>query len=113
MVANLRVIAVTSIVTGLTALAGWLAASPFGRRTAFVVASIAGTIGVLVAIRLIADRAWFNRERTRGGSIGGLVGFALAVPIAAMPLQRPAVMLASAVLVGIGVIVGSGGGANR
>lgn len=113
MVASLRVIVVTSVIAGLAALAGWLAASPFGRRTAFVAASVVGTMGVLVAIRLVADRAWFNPARTRGGSIGGLVGFALAVPLAAMPMQRPGVMLASAALIGVGVIVGSGGGATK
>lgn len=113
MVAYLRLVAVTSLIAWAAAAAGWLAGMPFGRREAFIAASAAGTMGVLLAIRFSVARSWFDPARTRGGSIGGLVGFALAAPIASMPMQRPGLAVASLALIGIGVIVGSGGGATR
>lgn len=67
-----------------------------------------GTLAILLAIRLVAGFGWLNPERRRGGSIGGLCGFALAAPLAAMNLDTPLVPLLVMAIVGIGVVLGAG-----
>lgn len=109
----LRLIVVTSILTGLGALAGVLLGQPLGRRTTMLAAMVGGTLALLAALRFVGRRGWFDATRLKGGSIGGLVGLALASPLAVMTGQNPAVLLAASTLVGVGVLVGAGPGAVR
>ena len=110
---HFRLLAFCSLITTLGALVGVLIGIPFGRRASFVLATSVGTMAVLLAIRLAAQLQWLNVERRRGGSIGGLVGLALASPLASMSLNRPLVIVAAAALVGLGVLLGAGRGAAQ
>jgi hypothetical protein len=110
---QIRLLLLVSGITTLGVVIGWLGGAPFGRSGPFIAATIAGTLAVLIAIRTATSIGWLDRERRKGGSIGGLVGLALASPLASMPMQRPEIMLASAILVGIGVLIGAGRGAAR
>lgn len=110
---QLRLLVVTSLCTGLGALAGVLVGRPLGARTTMLTAMVAGTMALLASLRLAASRGWMMPERRKGGSIGGLVGLGLASPLAVMTQQRPAVLVIAAGLVGLGVLVGAGRGAAR
>lgn len=108
-----RLLLISSVVPALFAFAGALVATPFGGRTMFVVATIAGTFGVLAAVRLAIRIGWLDSARLRGPAIGGLVGLGLGAPIAAMSVDQPLAIAIGALLVGIGTLVGGGPGAAR
>jgi hypothetical protein len=104
----LRVVLVAWLLTYAGVVAGSLIGGPFGRQDAFLGAVALGTLAILLAIKWLARLGWFNNERRRGGSIGGLCAFALAAPLAAMNVDTPLVPLLVMALVGIGVIAGAG-----
>ncbi len=109
----LRLLLLTSLITAAVSGVGVLLALPFGGRVQFIAGTVAGTLGVLLSIRAVIHLGWFDVERRRGGSIGGMVGLALASPLVAMtPTNLPAILGAS-LLVGACVIFGSGFGAAR
>jgi hypothetical protein len=96
------------MVPAAAAFAGALAGLPFGRRTMFVLATIAGTFGVLAMVRLGNQLGWVHPQRQRGVAIGGLVGLGLGAPVAAMTLDRPLAIVIGALLVGVGALAGGG-----
>jgi hypothetical protein len=104
----LRFLLFTSIVPAAAAVAGALAGMPFGRRTMFVLATIAGTFGVLAMVRFGNHLGWVHPQRQRGVAIGGLVGLGLGAPVAAMTLDRPLAIVIGALLVGVGALAGGG-----
>lgn len=109
--ATLRLIGVASLIPALAVLVGVLIGMPFGSNTSFVLASITGTFGVLAMVRIAQQRRVLHPDRGRGASIGGLVGLALGISLAMISPDQPAIVAAGALLVGIGAMVGSGGGA--
>lgn len=109
----LRLIVVTSILTGFGALLGVIVGQPLGRRTTMLGAMVGGTLALLAALQFVGRRGWFNPDRLKGGSIGGLVGLSLASPLAVMTGQRPGVLLAASALVGVGVLIGAGPSSAR
>lgn len=111
--AVIRLLLLTSLIPALFALAGGLAAIPFGGRTMFVVATVAGTFGVLAAVRLAIRLGWLDPARVRGPAIGGLVGLGLGAPIAAMSIDKPLALVIGTLLIGLGTLVGGGPGAAR
>ena len=109
----LRLLLLTSLITAAVAGLGVLLALPFGGRIQFIAGTVAGTLGVLLAIRGVIRLGWFDVERRRGGSIGGMVGLALAAPLVAMTPTNLLVIAAASLLVGACVIAGSGTSAAR
>lgn len=110
---HLRLIIVTSVLTGLGALAGSIVGQTFGRRTAMFIAMVGGTLTLLAALRFVGQRGWFDSQRLKGGSIGGLVGLGLATPLATMSDHNLVILLASSLLIGLGVLAGAGPSAAR
>lgn len=110
---QLRLILVTSFITALAAGLGVIVGSLGGSRGRFVIATVFGTLGVLLAVRTVVRLGWFDVERRRGGSIGGMVGLALATPLVAMRPEAVAVIGGAALLIGVGVLLGAGRGASR
>lgn len=102
----LRVVLVAWLLTACGSLVGWLLGHVIGRPE--IGGVVVGTLAILLALRVLADAGWFNPERRRGGSIGGLCGFALAAPLATMNLDAPVVAFSVMLLVGVGVILGAG-----
>lgn len=109
----LRLLLLTSLITAIIAGLGVLIALPFGGRTQFIAGTVVGTLGVLLAIRAVIHLGWFDVERRRGGSIGGMVGLALASPLVAMSPTNLLAIAGASLLVGACVIVGSGTSAAR
>lgn len=110
---TLRVVTFVWMLTGCGAALGWLLGQPFGRQTFFLTSIMLGTLSILLALKLLVRFGWINPERRRGGSIGGLCGFAIAAPLAAMNLDQPLVALAILGFVGIAVMLGAGPSAAR
>lgn len=111
--ALIRFLFLSALLPAIAAGVGAVAARPIGGPTLFVVATVAGTFGVLATLRWLVSRGWFRPERQRGGAIGGLVGLGLGVPIAAMSPGDPIALTVGALLIGIGTIVGAGPGAAQ
>ena len=111
----LRVIIITWLLTGCGVALGWIVTQTFGRQTSFLVSVVLGTLAILLAIKRLARRGWLNPDRRRGGSIGGLCGFAIAAPLAKMAMynDQPLVALLCIGLVGVGVVAGAGSGATQ
>jgi hypothetical protein len=109
----LRFLVFTSLVPTAAGFAGTLLALPFGARTMFVAASIAGTFGVLGMSRLGVHLGWVHPGRTRGVAIGSLVGLALGVSVVAAAFDRPLAFVIGSLLVGVGAVVGGGLGAAQ
>jgi multidrug transporter EmrE-like cation transporter len=110
---QLRVIVVTWALAGLGAGAGAGLGKLFGPQGVFLGAMVGATLAILYAVKLLVALHWFDRERRRGGTIGGLCGLALAAPLASMNLDSPPIAVAVAALTGIGVIAGAGWKAAR
>ncbi len=109
---HLRVVLVAWGVTALGGIVGALLGSFWGTAGRFVGATMCATLAVLVTVRLLTSRGWFDPERRRGASIGGLVGLALAAPFAQMDLAMPLPLL-PLVLVGLVMILAAGWRAVR
>jgi hypothetical protein len=110
---TLRVVVLTWLLTDCGAVVGWALGKPFGRQQLFLGGIALGTLAILLAIKLLVRFEWLNPDRRRGGSIGGLCGFALAAPIANANMDTPLVPLLVMLLVGLGVIAGAGPSAVR
>jgi hypothetical protein len=96
------------LVTGLATAGGSIlgnAGGPTGLKAGAVLGGIAGLlIGLGVARRL----AWIPAAETRGGFVGGLIGFAAAIAITLSNMDTPVAAVMSTGLVGVGVLVGAG-----
>ena len=108
-----RIMLFISALTAGGAGLGALLGMPFGRRTSFFTATVVATLAVLEGLRLAIRLGWFDVERRRGGTIGGLVGMAVGAPLVAMGTGQPWLPLLGVLLVGVGVIAGAGPGAAR
>jgi hypothetical protein len=107
----LRVVALAWLLTDCGAVAGWELGRLFDAP--FLGAIVVGTLAILLAIRILATIGWLDPDRRRGGSIGGLCGFALAAAFAAMNVDQPLVPLLVLGFVGLSVIAGAGPSAAR
>jgi FtsH-binding integral membrane protein len=112
-VRHLRFLLLVSLITSVSAAVAVGVTWPFGPRMRFFAATVGGTLGVLAAIRAATELAWLDLDRRRGGTIGALIGLALASPLVGMWLMRPMAALAATLLVGSVAIVGAGRGAVR
>jgi hypothetical protein len=114
---QLRVVVVTWALAGLGAALGAglgkLLGELLGKQALFLGAMVGATLAILYAMKLLVARDWFDPDRRRGGTIGGLCGLALAAPLASMNLDAPPIAVLVAALTGIGVLVGAGWKAAR
>lgn len=105
---QLRVIVVTWALAGLGAGVGAGLGKLFGRQGVFLGAMVGATLAILYSMKLLVSLKWFDADRRRGGTIGGLCGLALAAPLASMNLDQPLIAVLCASLTGIGVLAGAG-----
>lgn len=111
--ATLRLLVVASIIPAIAVLIGALLGMPSGADMSFVLASVVGTIGVLVMVPIAQRRRVLHPERGRGAAIGGLVGMALGISLAATAPDQVAFLAGGTLMTGIGTWAGSGGGAIK
>jgi hypothetical protein len=96
------------LVTGAAAVIGSIlgnAAGPQGLK----IGAVAGGVAGLLAATLVARKlSWVPREETRGAFLGGLAGFAIAVPITLSNMGTPLIPVLSCGLAGVGALLGAG-----
>lgn len=107
----LRVILIAWLMTATGAAAGWFLGGLTGRSGAFFTATVFGTLSLLYAMSFLVERHWFREDRRRGGTIGGLVGLAIAAPLVLMTTATPLLSVAALLAVGVCVLIGAWGGA--
>ena len=94
--------------TGFAAAVGSILGHAAGPRGLQVGAIAGGILGVLGAVSAAKRFGWLPREETRGAFVGGVVGFAIAIPITLTHMQTPIMPVLSCSFVGIGVLLGAG-----
>lgn len=110
---TLRVIVLVWILTDCGVALGWLPGLALGRQTAFMASIVLGTLAILLAIKVLVRLDWLNPDRRRGGSIGGLCGFAIAASLAWVNPDQPVAALLWLGIVGLSVMIGAGPSAAR
>lgn len=96
------------LVTGVGAAGGSIlgnAAGPSGLRWGGI---LGGVIGLVIAVAAGRRLAWVPRAESTGAFLGGLAGFAVAIPITLSNMHTPVIPVASCALVGVGAIFGAG-----
>jgi hypothetical protein len=99
---------VSWIATGVAAAIGSMLGNAAGARGLQVGAVAGGVLGLLGAVAAARRFGWLPRDETRGAFLGGLVGFAVAIPITLTHMQTAIIPVLSCGLVGVGVLLGAG-----
>ena len=103
-----RAFLTTWALAGLGAVIGSVLGNAAGKPGLFAGAVVGGLLGVAAAIAGLAKLQWLPPEDRRGASIGGIVGFAVAAPIAVINLHTPVIPLLICGLAGAGLLLGVG-----
>jgi hypothetical protein len=93
---------------GLGAIIGSIAGSAAGKPGLFIGALVGGVAGVWVAVAALLKVQWLPPSDRRGALLGGIVGFAVAAPIAATNLRTPVIPVMICGLAGAGLLLGVG-----
>lgn len=93
---------------GFGAVVGSVLGNAAGRAGLFGGAIAGGMLGVWIAVMVATKLRWLPLEDRRGGTLGGIVGFAIAAPIAVMNLHTPVTPVLVCGLAGVGVLLGAG-----
>jgi hypothetical protein len=93
---------------GLGAVVGSILGSAAGKPGLFTGALVGGVAGVWVAVAALIRVQWLPPSDRRGAFVGGMLGFAVAAPIAATNLQTPVTPVMICGLAGAGLLLGVG-----
>jgi hypothetical protein len=93
---------------GLGAVIGSILGNAAGKPGLFAGAVFGGLLGIAIAVAALAKLRWFLPEDRRGAFIGGIVGFAVAAPIAVTNLHTPVIPVLICGLAGVGLLLGVG-----
>ena len=96
------------VLAGLGAVLGSILGHTAGKPGLFIGAVAGGVLGVAAAVAALTRLHWLPAEDRRGAFIGGIVGFAVAGPIAVTNLQAPVIPVLISGLTGAGLLVGVG-----
>ena len=96
------------LVTGLATVAGSILGNAGGPTGLKAGAVLGGIVGLLTALGVARRLGWIPASETRGGFVGGLIGFAVAIAITLSNMDTPVAAVMSTGLVGVGVLVGAG-----
>ena len=96
------------LVTGFGAAVGSIlgnAAGPLGLK---IGAILGGVLCLLLAVTASARLGWLPARERTAAFLGGLAGFAVAVPITLSNMHTPLIPVASCALAGVGALLGAG-----
>ena len=79
-----------------------------GKPGLFTGAVAGGVLGVTAAVLVLNKVKWLAPEDRRGALVGGIVGFAVAAPIAVTNLHTPGIPVLACGLTGVGLLLGVG-----
>jgi hypothetical protein len=95
------------LVTGFGAFAGSILGNAAGSTGLKVGAIVGGILGVVLSSRLAIRWSWIPASRGFAALLGGLAGFAVAVPLTLNNMGSPVVPVLSCALAGVGMLAGS------
>jgi len=98
----------TWALTGLGAVIGSVLGHGAGKPGLFAGAVVGGVLGVGAAVVVLARLQWLSPGDRRGAFLGGMVGFAVAAPIAVSNLRTPITPVVICALAGVGLLLGVG-----
>ena len=98
------------MLAGLGAVIGSILGNGVGKPGLFLGAGVGGILGVTAAVVVAARFHWLSRADRAGGIVGGIIGFAIAAPIAVVNLHTPITPVLICGLAGVGVLLGAGVG---
>ncbi len=96
------------LVTGLAAVGGSMLGGSWGDRTLFAGAIVGGALGVVVGVWLAAAFGWMPARARGRAAAWGILGFAIAAPIAVLNLHTPVTPILACSLAGVGALIGVG-----
>lgn len=79
-----------------------------GKAGLFGGAVVGGVFGVGAAVIVVTKLQWLSPLDRRGAFVGGIVGFAVAAPIAVTNLHTPITPVLICGLAGVGLLLGVG-----
>ena len=95
------------LLTGLGAVAGSIFGGAAGQTGLFAGAVAGGAVVAYLAPALCSRFGWIAADAKRSASIGALIGFLIAAPIAATNLRTPVIPVLICSLAGVGAVVGA------
>ena len=93
---------------GLGAVLGSVIGRAAGKPGLLAGAVVGGFLGVGVAVVVLTRLRWLSSTDRRGALVGGIVGFAVAAPIAVTNLHTPVTPVLICALAGVGLLLGVG-----
>jgi hypothetical protein len=96
------------LLTGLAAVGGSMLGGGWGQRALFAGAIVGGPFGVAAGTWLAAALRWIPRTARARATWWGILGFAIAAPIAVLNLHTPITPVLATSLAGAGALVGVG-----
>lgn len=94
--------------TGIAAVLGSMAGAPWGKSTLFAGAVLGGPVGVAAGVWIAASLKWIPAYARARAIAWGVLGFAIAAPIAVLNLHSPVTPILACSLAGVGALVGVG-----
>jgi hypothetical protein len=99
------------LLTGFGAVAGSIPGSAAGKAGLFAGALVGGAALACLSPLVCSRLGWIAGTARRAASIGALLGFLVAAPIAATNLRTPVIPVLVCSFAGIGALLGSRRGA--
>lgn len=99
---------ITWALAGLGAVIGSILGNAAGKPGLFIGAAIGGLVGVVAAVTSLNKLRLLPPEDRRGALVGGILGFAVATPIAATNLHTPITPVLICGLASGGLLLGVG-----
>ena len=102
----IAVFVVTWTLTGLGAIIGSVLSHGAGKPGLLAGAVLGGVLGIGTAVVVLGKLQWLAPGDRRGAFVGGIVGFAVAAPIAVSNLHTPIIPILTCALTGLGLLLG-------
>ena len=94
------------LLTGFGAVAGSILGNAGGKAGLFTGAVVGGAALAYLSPMVCSRLGWIASVARRGASLGALLGFLVAAPIAATNLRTPVIPVLSCSFAGIGALIG-------
>jgi hypothetical protein len=95
------------LVTGGGAVAGSILGAALGKPTLFVGAVLGGLLGSVFSVWIVKHLGWLSSREHRLATLGSMIGFFVAAPIAGLNLDGPVIPVLATALAGIGAVIGA------
>ena len=94
------------LLTGLGAVVGSILGNVEGKTGLFAGAAVGGAVVAYLSPRLCSRFGWIAANAKRAASLGAVLGFVVAAPIAATNLRTPVIPVLVCGFAGVGALIG-------